>query len=820
MSVVFRNNGFSILSAAIDGSTTSIPVVNGSDFPEPAAGEWFAITVVGSSLPFEIMHCTARTGNTLTVERGQEGTLARAFGAGARVDHRLTAATLEAAFEKSELWAEGEGEPAGPGTKSAKGWAAESSVQADRSRDEADRAAGVVAAASTINFDTTTDLQGFTFAASPPYIWVAGKIWQRVTLYHPNVGEELVVNGQFATDTDYNKGGGWTIAAGVATRTNTGSASNISQVLDEMPPAGTPTFVAFTITDIVSGTLQPKFSGGTNANGTVRSAVGTYSEVIVVNAGNNRILFTASASFAGSITNLSVRAFPAGAIQSADGIWWAPVVTEDATTTISVVTSIADMKALDTAMVRAAYLIHVRRGGVFYWDPDVTIATHQADFMEGVYIAPNPASNGAWRRQVSSVLDPSWWDIRGDNSTDNHDGIMSLIAYMKTLGNGNYAAARVSFPAGRFRTRPITTDIRAFTLQGAGRLSTRFSAVDPAQSHVFHFTDTNTAITMEDFEITGWTTTGELANYPAYGILFEGGTNELRHYRINRCRRLCWHKRGNYSKFKTAQMGFFDVYALQLGHVDYAGEGGSGAAMSETRIDEIAAYSSAINVSGGVSENLGVQFKFSTDNGATIMRLCEGGSTVIGVEVVDGLGLGTARATGFLTLIDYNSGKNSAAGMWIKDNGNNLRAINCRFSARDASSADGVRLESSICSAVFSYFDAHWTARDGLRVLSARAVVILGGALYDIGLSGSNARGINLVSGNAKVAISSLFVDNQFKSASSWQMLHGIFVGSGFSGEVDYYETMPSRNFTVAKIAKQAASSATVRHHTMSAATL
>lgn len=106
MGVVFRNNGFSLLSAGIDDSTTSIPVVNGSDFPEPGADEWFAITVVGSSLPFEIMHCTARSGNTLTVQRGREGTSARAFGAGARVDHRMTAGTLAESFAAAALHAD------------------------------------------------------------------------------------------------------------------------------------------------------------------------------------------------------------------------------------------------------------------------------------------------------------------------------------------------------------------------------------------------------------------------------------------------------------------------------------------------------------------------------------------------------------------------------------------------------------------------------------------------------------------------------------------------------------------------------------------
>jgi len=53
------------------------------------------VTVIeGTSM--EIMRCTARSGTTLTVARGQEGTTAKTFGAGATVDHRLTNAALQA----------------------------------------------------------------------------------------------------------------------------------------------------------------------------------------------------------------------------------------------------------------------------------------------------------------------------------------------------------------------------------------------------------------------------------------------------------------------------------------------------------------------------------------------------------------------------------------------------------------------------------------------------------------------------------------------------------------------------------------------------
>src|SRR5690606_5754826 len=64
------NNVVSYLSSDINDSTTSIPVVDGAVFP--SSGD-FTIRINN-----EFMKCTARSGNTLTVERASEGTSASA----------------------------------------------------------------------------------------------------------------------------------------------------------------------------------------------------------------------------------------------------------------------------------------------------------------------------------------------------------------------------------------------------------------------------------------------------------------------------------------------------------------------------------------------------------------------------------------------------------------------------------------------------------------------------------------------------------------------------------------------------------------------
>lgn len=94
MVVKLANNASSTLAGAINSSVTSLSVASGdaSKFPSLGAGEWFPLTVVDSAGNMEIMRVTARSGATLTVTRGQEGTTAKSFAAGSKCDIRLTAA--------------------------------------------------------------------------------------------------------------------------------------------------------------------------------------------------------------------------------------------------------------------------------------------------------------------------------------------------------------------------------------------------------------------------------------------------------------------------------------------------------------------------------------------------------------------------------------------------------------------------------------------------------------------------------------------------------------------------------------------------------
>lgn len=95
------NNSSSRLAASIGAADTTISLQAGTGtlFPAPTGGEWFPLTLIAPDGTFEILRCTARSTDVLTVDRAQEGTAARAFSAGDRIELRLTAGALNAMLE-------------------------------------------------------------------------------------------------------------------------------------------------------------------------------------------------------------------------------------------------------------------------------------------------------------------------------------------------------------------------------------------------------------------------------------------------------------------------------------------------------------------------------------------------------------------------------------------------------------------------------------------------------------------------------------------------------------------------------------------------
>ena len=89
------NNATTTLAAALTSGATTITLAagTGSLFPSPGAGQFFSVTLNDALTGniYEIAYCTARTGDSLTVTRGREGTTARAWLIGDFAYRTLTA---------------------------------------------------------------------------------------------------------------------------------------------------------------------------------------------------------------------------------------------------------------------------------------------------------------------------------------------------------------------------------------------------------------------------------------------------------------------------------------------------------------------------------------------------------------------------------------------------------------------------------------------------------------------------------------------------------------------------------------------------------
>ena len=107
MAVLYTNNASSKLSASITNTATSFSVTagTGSLFPSISGSDYFYVTLMDSAGNLEIVKVTARSTDTFTVVRGQDGTTARAFSVNDIVELRITKAMLDSI--KAELLAAG-----------------------------------------------------------------------------------------------------------------------------------------------------------------------------------------------------------------------------------------------------------------------------------------------------------------------------------------------------------------------------------------------------------------------------------------------------------------------------------------------------------------------------------------------------------------------------------------------------------------------------------------------------------------------------------------------------------------------------------------
>jgi hypothetical protein len=97
MTARFKNNAFSLLASGITDVATLLTVTSseGALFPNPVAPDYFYATLIDTSNNLEIVKCTARATDVLTIVRAQEGTSNIAYSTGDRIELRMTAAGLD-----------------------------------------------------------------------------------------------------------------------------------------------------------------------------------------------------------------------------------------------------------------------------------------------------------------------------------------------------------------------------------------------------------------------------------------------------------------------------------------------------------------------------------------------------------------------------------------------------------------------------------------------------------------------------------------------------------------------------------------------------
>ena len=99
LTLLAANNAQTTIAAAINASATTVSLATGTGtlFPAPVTGaSYFKLTLIDAATEqlTEIVHVTARSGDALTILRGQEGTTARAWSANDIAANMMTAGSL------------------------------------------------------------------------------------------------------------------------------------------------------------------------------------------------------------------------------------------------------------------------------------------------------------------------------------------------------------------------------------------------------------------------------------------------------------------------------------------------------------------------------------------------------------------------------------------------------------------------------------------------------------------------------------------------------------------------------------------------------
>ena len=272
MAVLYTNNATTTLAAAITTSSTTLALSTGTGvlFPNPSSPDYFYVTLTNTGGTLEIVKCTSRATDTLTVVRAQEGTAAFAYSLGDKVELRVTAAGLANKLDKDTG-----GTVAGPLTVS-----------------------GALVAGSTLAVTGATTLSGTLNAG-------ASTLASASVTGNETIGGTLAVSGAATMSSTLGVTGVLTASGGVTgnvTGNLTGNITGNATVSGTLGVAGALTASAGAI--ITSGLSVDSFSGTGLASATdVNTGTSTTKVVTPASLSGSNVGSVAWVRFAGQTSN-------------------------------------------------------------------------------------------------------------------------------------------------------------------------------------------------------------------------------------------------------------------------------------------------------------------------------------------------------------------------------------------------------------------------------------------------------------------------------------------------------------------------------------
>ena len=119
------------------------------------------------------------------------------------------------------------------------------------------------------------------------------------------LGSELITNGDFAADSDWVKGTGWSISGGVGVANNA-TGGNLRQngvALEENKVYS----ITFTIVSISQGSVLGRFAGTPAVDSVAFNAAGTYTFFLKANSTNSSFMLRGQGGFTGTVDNVLVK---------------------------------------------------------------------------------------------------------------------------------------------------------------------------------------------------------------------------------------------------------------------------------------------------------------------------------------------------------------------------------------------------------------------------------------------------------------------------------------------------------------------------------